>query len=77
MLCKAKFLSFHVETSVQVVPCFPAIFDLLIPLGLWGLIILLLKSGLNLGPRKVIPYSPSNLLEFNFQPIRRRYSDSC
>ena len=39
------------------VPCFPAFSYLLISLGQWGLIVLLIKSGLNLGQRGVIPYS--------------------
>ena len=50
-------------------PCFPPFFDLLISLSQLGLIILLLKSGFNLGP-----YSPIKLLEFS--PIRRSYLDS-
>ena len=57
-------------------PLFPASIDLLISLGQQGLIILRLKNGPTLGPRRVIPYSPIKLLEFSFQPIRRHFSDS-
>ena len=51
-------------------------FDLLIshlPMGTHNL---LLKSGSTLDPRRVIPCSPIKLLEFSFQPMRRRYVDS-
>ena len=44
--------------SCRLVSCCPAFFDLLILLGQQGLIILLLKSRPNLGPHRVIPYSP-------------------
>ena len=36
-----------------------------------------LKIGQNLGPQRVIPYSPIKLLELGFQPVRSRYMDSC
>ena len=54
------------------VPCFPAFFALLISLGQQGLIILRFKSGPILGPSRLISYSPIKLLEFSFQPIRKR-----
>ena len=56
---------------------FPAFFDMLISLDQHGLIILPLKSGPKLGPRRVIPYLPVKLLGLSFQPIRRRYSHRC
>ena len=57
---------FHYASCLDLclfVPCFP---DLLISLGKQELIILRLKSGPTLSPRRVIPYSPIKLLEFNF-----------
>ena len=47
-------------------PLFLAFFDLLISLGQQGLITLLLKSGYNLGPRRVVLYSPIKLLGFSY-----------
>ena len=58
-------------------PFFPAFLDLLISLGQRKLAILRLKSGPNLGPRRVILYSPIKLLEFSFYPIRTCSLDSC
>ena len=55
--------------------CFPAFFDMLISLGENGPMIFLFKSGPNLGPRRMIPYSQIKLLGFSFQPIRSRYLD--
>ena len=50
----------------RFIPCFPAFFGLLISLCQLGLLILLLKSGSNLGPRRVIPCSTIKLPEFSF-----------
>ena len=38
---------------------------------------LLLEGGSSLSPCREISYSPIKLLEFSFQPIKRRYLDSC
>ena len=71
-----KFLYESLDLCTFVL-CLPAFFDLLISLCQMGLIILRLKSGPTLGLRRGIPHSPVKSLEFNYQPIRRQYSDSC
>ena len=56
-------------TLGHFVPCSLAFFDLLITLGQGGLITLHWKSGANLGPLGMTPYSPIKLLEFCFQTV--------
>ena len=71
--CKGPWVTMEDIPFCPLFPCVLCFTDIT-----WSkrLTTLLLKSGPNLGSRKVFPYSTIKLLEVSFQPVRRRYLKS-